>query len=185
MVGAPRARFAMLRSRRARFAMLRSRRAGRACVRPLNLIVRRPLNMPRRSSCHLSLALAFLLDGCATLHLSTSAHRSQVTLATLKQCLADVPSASGNGFVSPCAKLNVAGLSGLSIAELKDSLGTPGISSDDYVFVPNDPSAPPPPYECRWAFYRLSDAVLGGGPELQCVSTDRVTCKEVRWVLTQ
>lgn len=168
---------------------MRSRRPGRACARPLKRGVRRPLVMPRRLV-YLSLALALLAQGCAIpgSHTPDAARTdtSQELLPRLKQCLADMPGKSDLGFVSPCTHLAVASLSGSTIAQLRVSLGRPGVSSDDYVFVPNAGSPTPPPYECRWAFYTLpANVVLGGGPELQCISEDRLTCKEVRWVRTQ
>jgi len=134
------------------------------------------------------LGLAILLQGCAMAGSPTPAnangtHPSEVLLSKLKECLAAVRAAPDNDdFTSPCVHLDVASLTGVTIAQLKSSLGAPGISSDDYVSVPNDPSAPRPPYECRWAFYRLNKAVMGGGPELQCESADRRTCTRVRWV---
>src|SRR5579862_3226190 len=134
--------------------------------------------MAHRLSCLPSLALVCLLQGCIS-DSPVPAKTSQDILVRLKNCFADVSARSGDRFVSPCAKVDVASLGGVTIEQLKKTLGPPGISSDDYV-----PSSPP--YECRWAFYRLpSDVAMGGGPELQCVSADGVTCRQVRWVWTQ
>ena len=171
---------------------VRPRRPAGASVRPLNFTVRRPLRMPRHLIWRFSLGLCLLVQGCALPGSSgpsgaNGTKRSQELLAVLKQCLAEVPSRSGEQeFVSPCVKRDVTILNGVTIAHLKSSLGAAGISSDDYVFVPKDKDALPPPFECRWAFYRLpSNVVLGGGPELQCVSSDRRTCEQVRWVRTE
>jgi hypothetical protein len=156
-------------------------------VRPLNFTVRRPLMMPCRLVWPLGLYLAFALQGCATPRVRDDVTAArQDLLLKLKRCLADVPARSPEGFWSPCARLNVSTLNGVTIAQLEANLGPHGVSSYDYVSVPKDPSAPPPPYECRWAFYRLPPNVaLGGGPELQCVSSDTRTCEQVRWVLTE
>jgi hypothetical protein len=89
-------------------------------------------------------------------------------------------------FLSPCARLSVANLSGITFERLQDTLGPPGLCDQggSYDNVPK-PGVRPVPfvYECRWGFYRLEG--LGGGPELQCLTEDRVTCQRVRWVQTQ
>lgn len=106
-------------------------------------------------------------------------------LVKLKHCLREVRSARAESFTSPCATLDVTALIGIPIGQLKKRLGAPGISSDDNVHAPRDPSSLEPPYEARWAFYKLPAGALGGGPELQCVSPDRATCRKVRWVETE
>jgi hypothetical protein len=172
---------------RAREDSVRPRRlSGASGRRPLNFTVRRPFVMPRRSVCRLTVWL-LLLQGCAAPHTPalSGAESGHDLLRKLRQCLADVPARGDLNYASPCAHIDVASLSGLTVAQLKAALGPPGISSDDYVCASNKPSAPLPPYECRWAFYRLPADVLGVGPELQCLSEDRVTCKKVGWVLTQ
>ena len=162
--------------------IVRPRRDSNTARWPLKLAVRRP-NRAYRSSWRLALASTLLLQGCA----AESASNRDTILATLKQCLADVSAKGEQDFVSPCTTVHVASLSGITLAQLKTGLGPPGISSDDYIAVPKSASAPRqrPPYECRWAFYALRPGWVGGGPELQCVSPDRVTCKQVRWVMTQ
>jgi hypothetical protein len=153
---------------------------------PLKLIVRRPLNMRRRTIRYVIVLLASLLQSCATSSVSTPSQENVALLTALNKCLKDMPTVSPAGFVSPCAKMTVAGLSGISIQYLENQLGHPDVSSGDYVFAPNDKSAPPPPFECRWGFYRLPPNIVnGGGPELQCVSEDRRTCNPVRWVRTE
>ena len=131
----------------------------------------------------------FMLQSCAVPGSRTPAQvagteRRQQLLVSLKQCLNRVASANDHDSVSSCVHLEVAILNGITIAELKSSLGPSDISSDDYVVVPGTPNATPPPYEVRWAFYRLTKFVSGGGPELQCVSDDKLTCSQVRWVQT-
>jgi len=135
----------------------------------------------------LSLGLAVILLGCSTPRSSspvdTSTLRSQELLAKLKACLADVHTTSDKAFASPCVHLDVTSLNGITIAQLSGTLGRSDISSDDYVNGPTT-SDTHTPYEWRWAFYRLDDVLEGGGPELQCESDDRLTCTQVRWVLT-
>jgi hypothetical protein len=134
--------------------------------------------MPRHLICSLCFYFTLLLQGCAM-------PGSRDLLPKLASCLAEVRTTSNQNFTSSCTTLHVSRLSGITLAELKASLGPPGISSADYIHVQADPRAPREPYECRWAFYRLPEGFVGGGPELQCVSGDRTTCKQVRWVETQ
>jgi hypothetical protein len=172
--------------------MLRPCRAVSVIVQPLKLIVRRPLAMPHRRVCCIRfgfLITFFMLQSCAVPGARTPAQVAstegrQQLLVSLKQCLKQVASANDHGAVSSCVHLDVAILNGIAIAQLKSNLGPSGISSDDYVVVPGTPSATPQPYEGRWAFYRLTKFVSGGGPELQCVSDDKLTCSQVRWVQT-
>lgn len=147
------------------------------CGRLLNFTVRRPPAMRYLVVCASCVLLTTLvtLKGCAVSGLP------EHLLTKLQKCLNQVSASTTEGdFTSPCVHLDVTPLNGATIAQLSTSLGPPGISSDDYIAVPPNPNAP---YECRWAFYRIR-AIAGGGPELQCVSEDRVTCKEVRWAQT-
>ena len=141
--------------------------------------------MPRPLVSRSSLVLALLSLPCVANEAPTLPKANRELLGRLKECLDAVAKSGDENFVSPCIRLDVAGLSGLALANLKARLGAPGISSDDYVSVPNNANAPPQPYEVRWAFYRLPKSVLGGGPELQCISLDKVVCTQVRWVMTQ
>ena len=143
-----------------------------------------------RSPRSLGLVSVLLIHGCASpvqpVPSSNVTPQAQHLLADLKGCLAAIPSKSDVGFTSPCARSDLRILRGISLARLKADLGEPVISSGDYVYVPNNKSAPLPPYECRWAFYTLpANVIAGGGPELQCVSANRVTCTELRWVVTE
>jgi hypothetical protein len=150
-----------------------------SCVRPLNFTVRRPLMTPRRFVFPLTLGIVVLLQGVAITVSDAGDLNGADTgqlLQKLKQCLAELPRESDKGFTSPCISLDVTTLSEISIVRLKAALGPPAISSDEYISERR-------PYEIRWAFYRLPRRVVaGGGPELQCVSEDRVTCKHVLWV---
>ena len=129
------------------------------------------------------------MQGCALHNPATPADaRSagrQALLGKLNQCLAEVAAKPHEIFTSSCTNLDITKLRGMTIAQLRTSLGPPGVSSDSYVSVPKDVSAPRPPYECRWAFYSLPENIIGGGPELQCVSEDGRTCNLVRWVMTE
>jgi len=152
---------------------------------------RRPQAMLHRLICRFGFYFALLLQGCsmpgtsAPTSNSYGSTSSRDLLSQLASCLAEVRATSNQSFTSSCAALHVSRLRGITLAQLKTSLGAPGISSDDYIHVPADPKAPREPYECRWAFYNLPEGYIGGGPELQCVSPDRATCKKVRWVETQ
>jgi hypothetical protein len=108
---------------------------------------------------------------------------SYLLLTQLKQCLAEVKASKADDYTSPCARMNVDGLKGIALDKLEEALGPHGISSDDYVHYGVDGKRVVDPYERRWAFYKLKG--LGGGPELQCVSHDKKTCDQVRWVQTQ
>ena len=85
----------------------------------------------------ISLGLALILLGCSTPRSSTpvgmSTVRSQELLVKLKTCLADVHTTNDKDFTSPCVHLDVTSLSGITIAELKSTLGRADVSSDDYV----------------------------------------------------
>ena len=153
--------------------------------------------MTRDLAYRVGLCFFLILQDCAAPHQSGPTANSvrpvgdNGLLAELKRCLTEVDTHNNEHFISPCVRMNVARLSGISIAQLEAALGRPGISSDDYVSVPDhpNPGAQKQPYEARWGFYKYPiDSVtvtVGGGPELQCVSPDGVTCKQVLWVHTQ
>jgi hypothetical protein len=153
--------------------------------------------MPHASARRLGLCAFLILQSCAAPHQAAPTTNTAIArnhlLAELKGCLAAVAAENKNHFISPCIRLDVAQLSGITLAQLEAALGKPGISSDDYVSVPDhpDPSAHQPPYEARWGFYTYpvvpgsSEVTVGGGPEMQCVAPDRVTCQQVLWVHTQ
>jgi len=132
-----------------------------------------------------------LTAGCVHSPVPTSTARSASSaqlrlLVRLKQCRAALAASPNDNVVSPCSRKSVERLSGMPKSELEAYLGTPDISSDDYVVgVAGGRVAHVKPYECRWGFYNLPANTLGGGPELMCTSADRVKCDRVRWVQTQ
>jgi hypothetical protein len=92
-------------------------------------------------------------------------------LIKLRTCLDEVNASKADALTSSCANIEVAALTGISLARMTEELGPPGLCGVNGS------------YECRWGFYKLPG--LGGGPELQCVAEDRVTCKQIRWIQTQ
>jgi len=108
----------------------------------------------------------------------------------LQRCLSEVRASStaklvartDRPFESPCYQSDVSALRGITIAQLDASLNTSAAWRGAHVCGSETPVS----YECRWAFYKFPpNIVTGGGPELQCVSDDTLTCREVRWVRTQ
>src|SRR5262245_8323258 len=97
------------------------------------LWLRRPQAMAHHSICRLGFSFVLLLQGCG------NGSSSRDLLPRLASCLAEVRATTSQNFTSPCSTLHVSKLSGITLAQLKSTLGAPGISSDDYVYVPKDP----------------------------------------------
>jgi hypothetical protein len=88
-------------------------------------------------------------------------------------------------FVSPCAKLDVTPLNGISRSELAAALGRPtfcmGLSEGG---VPKGLDCPPQ-WDPKWAFFRPPpSAGLGSGPELACETDENQRCGFVHWLST-
>jgi hypothetical protein len=86
-------------------------------------------------------------------------------------------------FVSPCAKLDVTALNGISRSELAAALGRPtfcmGLSEGG---VPKGLDCPPQ-WDPKWAFFRPPpSAGLGSGPELACETDENQRCGFVHWL---
>ena len=105
-------------------------------------------------------------------------------LQKLHQCLAEVPihGEKNADFVSPCIRLDVAPLNGISRGQLVDALGRASFC------IGRDASGFPKSEDCptdenpQWSFYRLANpAVGGGGPELVCEANNKAYCETVEW----
>jgi hypothetical protein len=141
-------------------------------MRPLNFTVRSP---PQVSAALKTLA-AFAPLGLIGCHQAPS--QSPVDLLhSLRQCLDAVPKTAQH-FVSPCTKLDLTPLNGITRADLLAALGPP-----TFCTLANVPKGP----DCSshyntWSFYRLPASTLGGGPELSCELDQAQRCEGVRWV---
>ncbi len=105
-------------------------------------------------------------------------------LQQLRQCLAEVPihGEKNADFVSPCIRLNVAPLNGISRGRLADALGRASfcIGKEGSGFPKSDDC--PTDQNPQWSFYRLANpAVGGGGPELVCTADKKSYCETVEW----
>ena len=105
-------------------------------------------------------------------------------LQKLHQCLAEVPIRGEKNvdFVSPCIRLDVAPLNGISRDHLVDALGRASfcIGHDGSGFPKSDDC--PTDQNPQWSFYRLANpAVGGGGPELVCEANKKAYCETVEW----
>jgi hypothetical protein len=131
--------------------------------------------MIRLSSMAVCLAAAALV-ACRT----PPPTRAQL-LEKLHQCrdeLATGKAKTPGWFVSPCTKLDLAPLSGVSRAELVSVLGQPtfcvGMGEGSY---PGGPDCAPQ-LDPKWAFYKGG----GSGPELTCETDEKQHCELVRWL---
>ena len=132
----------------------------------------------------LAVVSAALLAACAAQgnYHKDAAHEE--LLQKLRQCLAEVPirGEKNTDFVSPCIRLDVASLNGISRSRLVDALGRASFC------IGKDASGFPKSEDCptdenpQWSFYRLANpAVGGGGPELVCEANNKSHCATVEW----
>ena len=108
------------------------------------------------------------------------------TLTRLQQCRKEIPSSGSQDFESPCTNMlwRRLGLSGISVAQMKATLGPA-----DYCFDGADayPRKDPEIKECTlpaWSFFYLPRTGLGGGPNLVCWARNGKTCLTLYWLLT-
>lgn len=132
----------------------------------------------------LPVAVALFLAACTTSgnYRNDAAHKQ--VLEGLRQCLVDIPISGDKGkdFISPCVGRDVSSLNGITRHRLMSALGPPRycISQTETSFPEKDecPLAQDP----LWSFYRLADSmVMGGGPELVCVSHGQARCASLEW----
>jgi hypothetical protein len=135
------------------------------------------------------IAVAALLVACDTTghHYRNDAAQKEL-LQTLRQCLVEVPirGEKNKEFVSPCVRLDVSSLNGISRSRLIDALGPARfcISQTETSFPEKDDC--PVDQNPQWSFYRLADAIVsGGGPELVCVANKNSYCVTVEWRRSQ
>jgi hypothetical protein len=135
------------------------------------------------------IAVAALLVACDTPghHYRNDAAQKEL-LQTLRQCLVEVPirGEKNKEFVSPCVRLDVSSLNGISRSRLIDALGPARfcISQTETSFPEKDDC--PVDQNPQWSFYRLADAIVsGGGPELVCVANKNSYCVTVEWRRSQ
>jgi len=108
------------------------------------------------------------------------------TLTRLQQCRKEIPTSGSQDFESPCTAMlwRRLGLSGISVAQMKATLGPA-----DYCFDGPDayPRKDPKIKECTlpgWSFFYLPKTGLGGGPNLVCWARNGKTCLVLYWLLT-
>jgi hypothetical protein len=108
------------------------------------------------------------------------------TLERLRQCRKEIPTSGSQDFESPCTAMlwRRLGLSGISVAQMKATLGPA-----DYCFDGPDayPRKDPKIKECTlpgWSFFYLPKTGLGGGPNLVCWARNGKTCLVLYWLLT-
>jgi hypothetical protein len=130
--------------------------------------------MIRLSLAALSL-VAVTLVACRTVPQPTRAE----ILEKLHQCREELSKARSTGaLVSPCTKLDLSPLAGISRHELVATLGPPtfcmGMTEGSF---PNGPDCPPQ-LDPKWSFYQGGT----GGPELACSTDEQQRCELVRWL---
>jgi hypothetical protein len=130
------------------------------------------------------IAVAALLVACSTHgnYRNDAAHNE--LLQSLRECLVAVPSRGEKNkeFVSPCIRLDVSPLNGISRTRLIDALGPARFctSQTDTGFPEKDDC--PVDQNPQWSFYRLADSIVsGGGPELVCFANHTRYCVTVEW----
>jgi hypothetical protein len=126
---------------------------------------------------------ASVLSGLAACHAAAAQTQPQL-LNKLGECLKAAPKKvpeGKQGFVSPCATIDLKPLGGISRAELVAALGPPTFCT--LVNVPKGPDCSS--HYNRWSFYRLPAGTIGGGPELSCEVDQAQRCAVVRWVNSQ
>lgn len=132
--------------------------------------------------------MAALLVACETSgnYRNDAAHKE--LLQTLRQCLVEVPirGEKAQGFVSPCVRMDVSSLNGITRSRLIDALGPARFctSQSETSFPEKDDC--PVDQNPQWSFYRLADSIVsGGGPELVCVANKTTACVTVEWRRSQ
>ena len=131
-----------------------------------------------------SIAAAAFLVACSTTGNFRNDPAQKELLQTLRQCLVEVPirGEKNKEFVSPCIRLDVSSLNGISRGRLIDALGPARfcISQTETSFPQKDDC--PIDQNPQRSFYRLADAIVsGGGPELVCVANKHSYCITVEW----
>jgi len=112
----------------------------------------------------------------------------QQLLQSLRQCLVEVPSRGekNQGFVSPCIRLDVSPLNGISRSRLIDALGPARFCTNSFDSSFPEKDDCPLDQNPQWSFYRLADAIVsGGGPELVCMANKTRSCVTVEWRRSQ
>jgi hypothetical protein len=130
------------------------------------------------------IAVAAFLVACSTPGDHSKDAARKELLQTLRQCLVEVPISGerNHDFESPCAGTDVSSLNGISRSHLVDALGPA-----NFCVSPTDTSFPeksdcPAELNPQWSFYRLADSIMmGGGPELVCVSNKKGYCDTLEW----
>src|ERR1700689_5521117 len=131
-----------------------------------------------------SIAAAAVLVACSTTGNFRNDPAQKELLQTLRQCLVEVPirGEKNKEFVSPCIRLDVSSLNGISRGHLIDALGPARfcISQTETSFPEKGDC--PIDQNPLWSFYRLADPmVMGGGPELVCVANKQTHCATLEW----
>ena len=134
------------------------------------------------------IAVAAFLVACSTPgnYRNDAAHKE--LLQTLRQCLVEVPirGEKNKEFVSPCVRLDVSPLNGITRSRLIDALGPARFctSQTETSFPEKDDC--PADQNPQWSFYRLADSIVsGGGPELVCAANKQSYCATVEWRRSQ
>jgi hypothetical protein len=145
----------------------------------------------RRLTATTALLVLTVLGACSTPgnYRKDAAHEK--LLATLRQCLVEVPIRGDKNkeFISPCISTDLTSLSGISRGKLTDALGPAQFCTGK---TASDPSGFPTKDDCptdqnpQWSFYRHADALVsGGGPELICEANGHSYCETVEWRRSQ
>jgi hypothetical protein len=135
-----------------------------------------------------SIAVAAFLVACSTPGSYRNDAAQKELLQTLRQCLVEVPirGEKNQEFVSPCIRLDVSPLNGITRSRLIDALGPARFctSQTETSFPQKDDC--PVDQNPQWSFYRLADSIVsGGGPELVCVANKHRYCVTVEWRRSQ
>jgi hypothetical protein len=144
-----------------------------------------------RSGCPRSIRLplasalfAAALIACRTPLTHPRAGRAEV-LQSLRQCLAEIPRQTHDGFISPCAYSDVSSLNGIPRAELIAALDhTPACTNPKYLSEwyagPDCPR--PAEQDPMWLFFVQPQTVTGGGaPFLVCEAQGTANCVRLVW----
>jgi len=131
--------------------------------------------MIRRYSAALSV-MAVALLACRTAPPPT---RTEL-LEKLHRCRDELAKGPPTGqFASPCTKLDLSPLNGISRSDLVSSLGQPtfcmGMTEGGF---PRGPDCPPQ-LDPKWSFGGT------GGPELACATDEQQRCELVRWLRSE
>ena len=108
------------------------------------------------------------------------------TLERLQQCHREVPTSGQRYFSTPCVAMGMRllRLVGISAAQLETTLGPANAcfdrDVDGHKLYPKLQTCAVP----AWVFYDLPRGSVGGGPNLECRTTNGKTCWIVRWTYT-